>query len=110
MLVQRSDVGEFRQRYRWLVLVAIAAFGTLIGRLVQLQLENGSGNLVLKQDAVEDTGVGARYYGCRSGVRLRHTKSHHRHMKILLRPRHLVVALAAIFPRPVCNAASINLT
>ncbi|HTA90134.1 MAG TPA: penicillin-binding transpeptidase domain-containing protein, partial [Polyangiaceae bacterium] len=41
MLVQRSDVGEFRQRYRWLVLVAIAAFGTLIGRLAQLQLVEG---------------------------------------------------------------------
>ena len=41
MLVQRSDVGEFRQRYRWLVLVAIAAFATLIGRLVQLQLVEG---------------------------------------------------------------------
>src|SRR5450432_416270 len=40
-LVQRSDVGEFRQRYRWLVLVAIAAFGTLIGRLAQLQLVEG---------------------------------------------------------------------
>ncbi|HEY5372901.1 MAG TPA: penicillin-binding protein 2, partial [Polyangiaceae bacterium] len=41
MLVQRSDVGEFRRRYRWLVLVAIAAFGTLIGRLGQLQLVEG---------------------------------------------------------------------
>jgi penicillin-binding protein 2 len=41
VLVQRSDVGEFRHRYRWLVLVAIAAFGTLIGRLAQLQLVEG---------------------------------------------------------------------
>ena len=41
MLVQRSDVSEFRQRYRWLVLVAIAAFGTLIGRLAQLQIVEG---------------------------------------------------------------------
>ena len=40
-LVQRSDVGEFRQRYRWLVLVAIAAFGILVGRLAQLQLVEG---------------------------------------------------------------------
>jgi penicillin-binding protein 2 len=41
VLVQRSDVSEFRQRYRWLVLVAIAAFGTLIGRLAQLQIVEG---------------------------------------------------------------------
>ena len=41
MLVQRSDVGEFRRRYRWLVLVAIAAFGILIGRLAQLQIVEG---------------------------------------------------------------------
>ena len=40
-LVQRSDVGEFRQRYRWLVLVAVVAFGILIGRLAQLQLVEG---------------------------------------------------------------------
>ena len=41
MLVQRSDVSEFRHRYRWLVLVAIAAFGILIGRLAQLQIVEG---------------------------------------------------------------------
>ena len=40
-LVQRSDVGEFRRRYRWLVLVVIALFGVLIGRLAQLQLIEG---------------------------------------------------------------------
>lgn len=38
MLVQRSDVGEFRRRYRWMVVVVITTFLVLIGRLVQLQL------------------------------------------------------------------------
>ncbi|HEX4476488.1 MAG TPA: penicillin-binding protein 2 [Polyangiaceae bacterium] len=37
-LVQRSDVGEFRRRYRWLVIAVIAAFGILVGKLVQLQV------------------------------------------------------------------------
>lgn len=37
-LVQRSDVGEFRRRYRWMVLVVLAVFAILTGRLVQLQL------------------------------------------------------------------------
>ena len=31
-LVQRSDVGEFRRRYRWLVLFVLVLFGCLIGR------------------------------------------------------------------------------
>lgn len=38
MLVQRSDVGEFRRRYRWLVLMVIATFLILLGRLVQLSI------------------------------------------------------------------------
>jgi penicillin-binding protein 2 len=40
-LVQRSDVGEFRRRYRWLVLFVVVLFGVLIGRLAQLQLIEG---------------------------------------------------------------------
>src|SRR5690606_24028242 len=40
-LLQRSDVGEFRRRYRWLVLVVLVAFMVVIGRLVQLQLIEG---------------------------------------------------------------------
>jgi penicillin-binding protein 2 len=36
--LQRSDVGEFRRRYRWMVLVVISAFLVILGRLVQLQL------------------------------------------------------------------------
>jgi penicillin-binding protein 2 len=41
LLGQRSDVGEFRRRYRWLVLAAISAFLVLVGRLAQLQLVQG---------------------------------------------------------------------
>jgi penicillin-binding protein 2 len=41
LFVQRSDVGEFRRRYRWMVLVVIGAFMALIGRLVLLQLIDG---------------------------------------------------------------------
>jgi penicillin-binding protein 2 len=41
LLGQRSDVGEFRRRYRWLVLVAVGAFLVLMGRLAQLQLIQG---------------------------------------------------------------------
>ncbi|MCA9593689.1 MAG: penicillin-binding protein 2 [Myxococcales bacterium] len=38
ILVQRSDVGEFRRRYRWMVLFALVVMLVLIGRLVQLQV------------------------------------------------------------------------
>ncbi len=38
LLVQRSDVGEFRRRYRWMVLVVLAIFLGLIGRVGQLQV------------------------------------------------------------------------
>ena len=41
ILVQRSDVGEFRRRYRWMVLVILGGFVILLGRLVQLQIIEG---------------------------------------------------------------------
>jgi penicillin-binding protein 2 len=37
-LVQRSDVGEFRRRYKWMVLFTVVAFFTLLVRLFQLQV------------------------------------------------------------------------
>jgi penicillin-binding protein 2 len=40
-LVQRSDVGEFRRRYRWMVLAVVATFLVLTGRLFQLQVLEG---------------------------------------------------------------------
>ncbi|HEX5099903.1 MAG TPA: penicillin-binding protein 2 [Polyangiaceae bacterium] len=41
LFVQRSDVGEFRRRYRWMVLFVVATFFILVGRLVLLQLVEG---------------------------------------------------------------------
>jgi penicillin-binding protein 2 len=40
-LVQRSDVSEFRKKFRWLVLFIVVAFTVLIGRLFVLQLVRG---------------------------------------------------------------------
>lgn len=41
-LVPRSDVSEFRKRYRWLALVAFLAFGVVAFRLFQLQVVKGA--------------------------------------------------------------------
>jgi penicillin-binding protein 2 len=41
LLVQRSDVGEFRRRYRWIITVMVLSFLVLIGKLVQLQIVEG---------------------------------------------------------------------
>jgi penicillin-binding protein 2 len=41
ILVQRSDVGEFRKRYRWMVLFALLVFGILLSRVFQLQIIQG---------------------------------------------------------------------
>ena len=41
LFVQRSDVGEFRRRYKWMVLFVIVSLGLLIGRLFQLQVVEG---------------------------------------------------------------------
>jgi penicillin-binding protein 2 len=40
-LLQRSVVGEFRRRYRWLVLFVVLVFGALVLRLAQLQIVEG---------------------------------------------------------------------
>jgi penicillin-binding protein 2 len=42
LLVQRSDVGEFRKRFKWLVLVSFLAFGAIVVRLFQLQVMSGA--------------------------------------------------------------------
>lgn len=42
LLVPRSDVSEFRKRYRWLALVAFLAFAVVVGRLFQLQILRGA--------------------------------------------------------------------
>src|SRR5690606_2922019 len=38
LLVERSDAGEFRRRYRWMLLVVMSVFFVLIGRAAQLQI------------------------------------------------------------------------
>jgi penicillin-binding protein 2 len=40
-LVQRSDVSEFRKKFRWLVLFILTAFLVLIGRLFLVQIVRG---------------------------------------------------------------------
>ena len=35
MLSQRREVGEFRKRYKWFVLIAFLVFGGLLGRVVR---------------------------------------------------------------------------
>ncbi len=40
-LVPRSDVSEFRKRYKWLALFALVVFLVLAGRLFQLQIISG---------------------------------------------------------------------
>ncbi|HVH43854.1 MAG TPA: penicillin-binding protein 2 [Labilithrix sp.] len=42
LLVPRSDVSEFRKRYRWLALVAFLAFAIVVGRLFHLQIIRGA--------------------------------------------------------------------
>jgi penicillin-binding protein 2 len=42
LLVPRSDVSEFRKRYRWLALVAFLAFAAIVVRLFHLQVIKGS--------------------------------------------------------------------
>jgi penicillin-binding protein 2 len=42
LLVPRSDVGEFRRRYKWLALFALLAFGTITSRLFYLQVLHGA--------------------------------------------------------------------
>src|SRR5580658_3393029 len=41
-LASRSTVGEFRRRYKWMALAALAAFATIGIRLFQLQVLSGS--------------------------------------------------------------------
>lgn len=42
VLVPRSDVSEFRKRYKWMALVAFVAFIVLVVRLFQLQIIEGA--------------------------------------------------------------------
>lgn len=42
LLVPRSDVGEFRKRFKWMALAAVVAFGAILVRLFQLQVLAGA--------------------------------------------------------------------
>ncbi|HZU82037.1 MAG TPA: penicillin-binding transpeptidase domain-containing protein, partial [Polyangiaceae bacterium] len=42
LLVQRSDVGEFRKRYKWMALFVTLALLTVVARLFQLQILTGT--------------------------------------------------------------------
>jgi penicillin-binding protein 2 len=42
LLVPRSDVGEFRKRYKWMALFAFLAFTAIVVRLFQLQIVSGA--------------------------------------------------------------------
>jgi penicillin-binding protein 2 len=42
LLVPRSDVGEFRRRYKWMALFTALAFAVVVGRLFQLQVLDGT--------------------------------------------------------------------
>ncbi len=42
LLVPRSDVSEFRKRYRWMALAAFVSFAAVVIRLFQLQVLKGS--------------------------------------------------------------------
>jgi penicillin-binding protein 2 len=42
LLVPRTDVGEFRRRFKWMGLAAFLAFGAVLVRLFQLQVVDGA--------------------------------------------------------------------
>jgi penicillin-binding protein 2 len=42
VLVPRSDIGEFRKRYKWMALAALLAFAAVATRLFQLQVLDGA--------------------------------------------------------------------
>lgn len=42
LLISRSDVGEFRKRYKWMALFAVLGFLTIVGRLFDLQALDGT--------------------------------------------------------------------
>ncbi len=42
LLVPRSDVGEFRKRYKWMALFVFLAFGVVVTRLFYLQIVRGA--------------------------------------------------------------------
>jgi penicillin-binding protein 2 len=52
LLVPRSDVGEFRKRFKWMALVAFLAFGAITVRLFQLQVLSGAAYQAIAHDNI----------------------------------------------------------
>lgn len=70
LLVPRSDVGEFRKRYKWLALFVFLAFAVVVGRLFQLEIMNGADyaaiaheNIIRRVTLVTTRGVIRDAYG-----------------------------------------------
>ncbi|HRI71369.1 MAG TPA: penicillin-binding protein 2, partial [Polyangium sp.] len=52
LVVQRSDVSEFRRRFRWIGLGMVLVFLGLIGRLFQLQIIEGAENAAIARENI----------------------------------------------------------
>jgi penicillin-binding protein 2 len=52
LLVPRTDVGEFRRRFKWMALAAFLAFFAVISRLFQLQVLEGSSYAAIAHDNI----------------------------------------------------------
>ena len=52
LLVQRPDVSEFRQRFKWLALGALVFFFVLIGRAAHLQIVHGADNQAIARENI----------------------------------------------------------
>src|SRR5580698_4869704 len=52
LLVPRTDVGEFRRRFKWMALAAFLAFLAVMSRLFQLQVLEGSSYAAIAHDNI----------------------------------------------------------
>src|SRR5690348_12380940 len=57
LVVQRSDVSEFRRRFRWIALGMMLVFLSLIGRLFQLQIIEGAENAAIARENIVRRGT-----------------------------------------------------
>lgn len=55
LLSPRREVGEFRKRYKWMAVVALAGFIILLGRMVQLQLVEHERWATISRDNITKT-------------------------------------------------------
>lgn len=52
LLVQRSDVSEFRRRFRWIALAMVVAFASLVARLFYLQVLEADENKAIARENI----------------------------------------------------------